>query len=172
VLGDLPTADFSFTLNAAQADFTSSSSGADSYLWDFGDGATSVDENPSYFYAVDGTYLVTLIVENECGSDTTTREVSIATSLRDGLGQTELLLQPNPNPGRFSLRFVGEPLSEVLLHLIDPRGKVVYREALGQVREGETYLIDRAGNLSEGIYLLRLQAAEGEVTRRVVIISR
>jgi hypothetical protein len=173
VLGDLPTADFSFTLNGAQADFNSSgSSDADSYFWDFGDGVTSTDENPSYFYPSAGTYTITLIVENECGSDTITQELSIATSLREGWAQTEMYLQPNPNAGRFSLRFVGEPLTDVSLQLIDARGKVVYQQILGRVQNGDTHTLDRSDRLSEGVYLLRLRAAEGHLTRRVVIVSR
>jgi hypothetical protein len=39
-----------------------------SYLWDFGDGHTSIEESPTHVYAVYTTYPVTLDVENICGS--------------------------------------------------------------------------------------------------------
>lgn len=35
--------------------------------WDFGDGATSIDQNPSHTYADGGTYTVTLDVKNDLG---------------------------------------------------------------------------------------------------------
>jgi PKD repeat protein len=40
--------------------FTNTSSGAATYLWNFGDGSTSTDTNPSHTYAAAGSYTVTL----------------------------------------------------------------------------------------------------------------
>jgi PKD repeat protein len=40
------------------------------WLWDFGDGATSAEQNPTHTYAAPGDYTVTLSVSNECGCDT------------------------------------------------------------------------------------------------------
>jgi gliding motility-associated-like protein len=37
------------------------------YYWDFGDGNTSTDENPSHTYTAAGTYDITLYAENFCG---------------------------------------------------------------------------------------------------------
>lgn len=41
--------------------FVNQSSGAVSWLWHFGDGTTSANENPSHIYHIPGTYTVTLI---------------------------------------------------------------------------------------------------------------
>lgn len=49
--------------------FTSTSSGASSWQWDFGDGNTSTLENPSHTYAAPGTYIVSLLVPNNMGCD-------------------------------------------------------------------------------------------------------
>ncbi len=43
--------------------FTNASTGGDTYLWDFGDGGTSTDENPVYTYEANGTYTVTLTLD-------------------------------------------------------------------------------------------------------------
>lgn len=40
------------------------------YFWDFGDGTTSTDQNPTRIYSTPGDYTVTLIVKNELGADT------------------------------------------------------------------------------------------------------
>ncbi len=45
--------------------FTNLSSNADSYLWDFGDGNTSTEENPQYTYAETGVYEVCLTAMNQ-----------------------------------------------------------------------------------------------------------
>ena len=50
-----------------------------SYLWDFGDGATSTNRNPDYLYSNAGTYTVTLMVTDDDGYtdiDTTTSTIS------------------------------------------------------------------------------------------------
>ncbi|MBK8566888.1 MAG: PKD domain-containing protein [Saprospiraceae bacterium] len=38
------------------------------YLWNFGDGQTSTEENPDHIYAAPGVYTVTLIAYNGCGA--------------------------------------------------------------------------------------------------------
>lgn len=47
--------------------FQDLSAGAAFWLWDFGDGSTSTDQNPSHVYGTPGTYFGSLTVRNECG---------------------------------------------------------------------------------------------------------
>lgn len=50
-----------------------------SWLWDFGDGTTSTQQNPTHTYAVTGNYSVTLTVTTAEGCDaTTTQTISIS----------------------------------------------------------------------------------------------
>ena len=66
------------------------------YLWNFGDGIYSTEENPSHFYTVEGEYLITLTVTNGCGSSSEqktiyiTKETSVceAKFIYTTLGQT------------------------------------------------------------------------------------
>jgi hypothetical protein len=44
------------------------------WLWDFGDGTTSTERNPTHKYKTAGTYNVTLTVWNDLGSDTMTQQ--------------------------------------------------------------------------------------------------
>jgi PKD repeat protein len=53
--------------------FTDASQAASSWLWDFGDGGSSTDENPTYTYNAIGTYTVSLTATNQFGSDTMTK---------------------------------------------------------------------------------------------------
>ncbi|MDA9018478.1 BspA family leucine-rich repeat surface protein, partial [Saprospiraceae bacterium] len=64
---DVPTANFVAVNNILTVTFTNNSTGADSYLWDFGDGNTSTDSDPIHTYAAEGDYTVTLTATNECG---------------------------------------------------------------------------------------------------------
>jgi hypothetical protein len=40
-----------------------------SYLWEFGDGSTSTEQNPTHSYTRDGLYTVSLTVTNQYGTD-------------------------------------------------------------------------------------------------------
>jgi hypothetical protein len=72
----LPQAAYDYELNGLEVTFTNSSSDADSYIWNFGDGsATVTDESPVYTYTDYGTYTVTLIASSKAGSDTIAQEI-------------------------------------------------------------------------------------------------
>ncbi len=72
-----PIADFTYVANGATVDFTNTSTDADTYLWDFGDGETSTDMNPSHTYAAAGDYVVTLYAYNDCGMGTKVVTITI-----------------------------------------------------------------------------------------------
>ncbi|MEI9933434.1 MAG: PKD domain-containing protein [Ferruginibacter sp.] len=55
-------------------DFTNQSQNATSYIWNFGDGSTSINPSPSYLYTGSGNYNVQLIAINSFGcNDTITK---------------------------------------------------------------------------------------------------
>ncbi|MCX6198611.1 MAG: PKD domain-containing protein [Bacteroidetes bacterium] len=63
----VPKADFYFDFDCANpttVSFRDSSQGADTWLWEFGDGSTDNIQNPTHTYATQGNYTVTLIVSN------------------------------------------------------------------------------------------------------------
>ncbi|PQV47849.1 gliding motility-associated-like protein [Jejuia pallidilutea] len=54
----------------------------DGYYWDFGDGNTSTDRNPTHTYTTTGTFTVSLYAENSCGvTDTVTKDICIEADL-------------------------------------------------------------------------------------------
>ena len=79
-VGTFPYPDFSGTPLRGKAplnvQFTDNSSGDPTnmtYLWNFGDGNTSTDRNPSHTYTREGNFTVTLTLKNNYGSNTTTK---------------------------------------------------------------------------------------------------
>ncbi|HEX2899703.1 MAG TPA: M4 family metallopeptidase, partial [Bacteroidia bacterium] len=58
---DFYTPDTNLCTSPSTVHFTNRSTSALGYLWDFGDGATSTDENPSHTYTFLGSYTVRLI---------------------------------------------------------------------------------------------------------------
>lgn len=74
---DLPEAIFTFSADDEDVDFTGLSTNATTYAWDFGDGGTSTQQDPSHTYPGTGTYTVCLIATSACGADTSCQTVSI-----------------------------------------------------------------------------------------------
>lgn len=70
---DAPVTDFTSDVVFGEApldvSFSDLSTGADEWLWDFGDGTTSTAINPVHTYTEPGRYDVSLVTTNECGSD-------------------------------------------------------------------------------------------------------
>ena len=64
-----PHANFNFQLSGTTATFTNLSESADHYLWEFGDGTTSTETNPTHTYEDENIYLTKLHASNDCTSD-------------------------------------------------------------------------------------------------------
>lgn len=74
--------------------FTDSSTNAPtSWVWDFGDGGTSTEENPAHIYSNPGTYTVSLIATNTAGGNTATRSEIIAMS-QETVSETVSIQEP------------------------------------------------------------------------------
>ncbi|MTI22812.1 PKD domain-containing protein [Fulvivirga sp. RKSG066] len=82
-------ADFGAAANGLTVNFENKSSGATTYSWDFGDGGSSTEENPSHTYAAEGSYDVTLTASDGSSSNSVTKSVSVSAAT---------LTDPAPTP--------------------------------------------------------------------------
>ncbi len=77
----LPTASFTWEPSVVIVDeviqFTSTSSDAESYMWDFGNQQVSNEANPTMVFNSPGSAAVTLTVTNSDGSNSITKTVPI-----------------------------------------------------------------------------------------------
>lgn len=75
-----PVANYSYTgagVAPSTVTFTNTSTNATSYLWDFGNNATSVEASPTYKYTAGGVYTVKLTATGAGGSNSTTKTINI-----------------------------------------------------------------------------------------------
>ncbi|GAA5031305.1 hypothetical protein GCM10011506_21060 [Marivirga lumbricoides] len=71
-------ASYTTTINGLSVQFKSTSLNAKSYSWDFGDGATSSEENPTHTYMAEGTYNVTLNVTAPGESASVSQDITVS----------------------------------------------------------------------------------------------
>ncbi|MCB9244947.1 MAG: PKD domain-containing protein [Flavobacteriales bacterium] len=85
----VPTADFAFTGGGCTAPcavlFENRSKDASSYLWEFGDGTTSTEMNPTKTYNEGGTYTVVLTATGEGGTNKASKQLLIQQSTQSQL---------------------------------------------------------------------------------------
>jgi PKD repeat protein len=77
-IAETPYTLFTFNVQDLTVNFTNATvDSAESYTWDFGDGQTSTEVNPTYTYQEAGTYTVVLTASNGSGEDQFERTVSV-----------------------------------------------------------------------------------------------
>ncbi len=168
----VPVADFSFSFqgNATVLFTENASANATSYLWDFGDGAgSSTLPNPSYTYAANGSFLVTLIVAGSCGADTFSQTVLLSNvAIADPL-RAAVQLFPSPNAGRFVLLFSNMTLKEVRIELRDLRGRLFFSEEIGTVSGNLVWPVYLNPAAPSGVYFLEMRSATASQVFRFLI---
>ena len=161
-----PRADFAIdTLDAETGTYAFALEGSDPYIdsvaWAFGEGTTVWGDHPQHAFPQNGTYTVCATAYNHCRSDTVCVELSVdgivsASAVR---GPKTLRAYPNPTSGTITLN----PNLDFTTHTIrDLRGR---RVAAGSLSNNRVDLTE----LEDGVYLLEVRTASGEVWNGKVV---
>lgn len=167
----IPTADFTF--NAPNYlftyDFTNTSTGGvDSVLWDFGDGVgTSTDLDPSYTYGLAGAFEVTLIVYNDCGTDTT-RQILAGVAIDEEFNAM-ISVYPNPTTEDFYVELNGFDFQadKLTIEVTDTRGRKVFQHVEENIFGLYRQRVDLTRH-AEGVYLVRISDGERTAYKRIM----
>ncbi|MDX2245568.1 MAG: PKD domain-containing protein, partial [Bacteroidia bacterium] len=146
--------------------FTNTASNATTVSWDFGDGNTSTDPNPTHTYQFTGSFQVTQIVTNACGSDTLIQVVG-PTSIGDELFGNAIRVYPNPTEGQFWIEGLDIQAEELTLEVSDARGRTVFKQVETKVFGGFKYAFDLTRH-AEGVYLVKISDGERTAYKRIV----
>ena len=166
----LPAPEAAFTYAQDQLTLLFEAQGpGDTYFWDFDDGTTATGASPEHTFPTQGTYLVSLTVTNECGTATSTEEITVLINgVSDALQLARFEVQPNPNAGDFRVYLEGPASTDKLhLQLVDVLGRTHQRRVLdfSTGRASHGFQTD----LAAGVYLLHARLGSRTLTRRVVI---
>ena len=129
--------------------FTNTSTGAITYMWDFGGFGSSMAQDTTFVFPSNGMHTVELIAMSGIGcADTISQNVAITVGI-DEPGMYNLSLYPNP--AQNSLNIVNAVSGQrVEMQIIDMAGKLVYSDQL----TGAVNLISLDG-IAEGQYIVR-----------------
>lgn len=155
---------------SGMVNFTDNSSpAATSWFWDFGDGNTSMMQNPAHTYTQVGTFNVMFIANpgSTC-ADTTYSSIEVVDNTVDldiAKGQS-LEIYPNPSQGQVRIRLVQGVEVPVTFSLYNVLGAKVAEFKVDAASEMVVPM-----DLSEfgsGTYFLKVQSDAVQVVRRVV----
>ncbi|MBL4594296.1 MAG: T9SS type A sorting domain-containing protein [Flavobacteriales bacterium] len=139
---------------------SNNSQNAQNYTWNFGDGGTSFNENPTYNYSTIGNFDITLSASNtNCISDvvkqvTVLQSPSVITSI-DNIN-TENIRLANFGNGNYQLTTTNYSNKQISVY--DISGKLVFED----VSSESNYKLSLVNN-SSGIYILNVTTEEGQL---------
>ncbi|KIC64736.1 PKD domain-containing protein [Chryseobacterium taiwanense] len=153
---------FSYTYPSSQnVQFTNQTQNATSFLWSFGDGTTSILENPQHSYTTPGNYTVSLTT-NACGGNSTKTKYLTVNNLST-LENSKNIVQIYPNPTHNFINIITN--SEFsLVSLKDASGRIVNYN----LRKTESGYSISLQHLPSGVYLLQYKIDEKEYTKKII----
>jgi len=186
VLEPPPVADFTADTTEGtipfEVQFTDQSTGTiSSWSWEFGDGQSSTEQNPSYTYQVVDTFSVSLTVSSPGGENTKIRDEYIITfypSEVDGNGsqipEKFALSQNYPNPFNASttIHYAVPETSHIRLAVYNVRGECVYDLVNGQSSPGNYQTHFDASLLGSGLYFYRMESISNPSKNNILIIRK
>lgn len=163
---NVPTLTFGDNENVSVS-FNNLSENANLYSWDFGDGGSSGEENPTHeydfeFLSSNSSVTITLFITGAFGcTDTYTYTVDTDyTGIHD---YSERSVDVFPNPSKDLLNY-NSPCSLSSISIIDARGRVILNVNQFATMAGQ---IDISG-LENGIYTIQFESTCGKINQKFV----
>jgi serine protease len=147
--------------------FVDQSSNAISWFWQFGNGSTSTQQNPTSQFTSIGDFSpsLTVIAANGCTS-TYTNSISIITAAERVLNNA-VSVYPNPTKGNLVVKANGLANPNFNIQILNSQGQVVYA-AFDEAIEGQLAHTIPSLILPQGLYFVKIFNEGTMVIRKIV----
>lgn len=163
-----PKADFSFLqTDLKSVQFTNLSINANDYLWRFGEGSSSQATSPEFNFPEDKVYTTTLVANNECGSDSVSKIVSL---IKTGISSRETFLPiVYPNPAKDFIIIEKEKgfSADFSLDIYNALGQKILSPQLQM--KGKNQVRYDISDCKPGTYIFKIRNENNMDVRRVII---
>lgn len=159
------------SLTNGEVTFTDATQNAVSWFWDFGDGNTSTQQNPTHIYTQPGVYDVHLQTENNTGcSDAMTQTITVlnfpvSTNEVDIFNQN-IKIYPNPTNDILNIELNLDKKATVQFQLFDAVGQLILNQKTANYNNQTTTL--NLNDLPSGVYFLQIRIDENVVIKKVI----
>lgn len=144
--------------------FNSVETGMASYLWEFGDGATSTIEDPSHTYTADGTYNVCLTITNAQNCSTKNCiSLNTLTFSTNEFAQIDFKLFPNPTTGELNIEIPSE-FENGEVSILDLMGRKVFVKNI----QNSGIMNIQVSDLVAGSYIIQIKNNNGISTKAFI----
>jgi Zn-dependent metalloprotease len=168
VIVNEPMAMFTTNTIGLTSSFSNSSVSASSFLWEFGDGNTSVDVNPIHNYNLEGTYTTTLYAfSGNCVDSMSQTQIIISTGLLLEKNNLSLEIYPNPGNGIFNLNLIVQQKANLKFTVFNALGQLIYESQL-LIGNEQSEVIDLSNN-SKGVYFVKLNNENYNLVKKLII---
>lgn len=135
------------------------------YHWDFGNGASSTDENPNYTYPVEGVYTVSLEASDNCDQmSVKVQEIEVQNNSLDEIIWNNFKIFPNPARDVVYIENPNQLENEVFIELIDKLGNIKYN-----LKTTSNKILINTSNFSSGLYIVRILSGNEIKTSKIFI---
>lgn len=143
-------------------------SNATNYSWDFGDGNQSNQHTPTHKFAGSGPYSVTLIVSNQCGSDTVNKTMLGIHSF-NSLKNEYVKVYPNPTKDKITIESKNA-LKITQVEIFNTIGVKLYN---AKVYNKSRIVINLSDKIyTTGTYFVHLRTKKGVVINKAIQIVK
>lgn len=160
-----PAASFNYSQGGLSLNINFSNNTAGAYTavsWDFGDGNSTTNDDPTHLYATAGSYLVSLTVTNAFGCSSvytdTISVIPVAVEWVETSAISNLQILPNPNNGQFQVRLELAEAQNMQIFLTDLTGRRLSTLYNGYLPMGEHFIQQNSNHetWSSGLYILEV----------------
>ena len=159
------SAQFEYTEDDLTLTFSAISEDSPTLVWDFGDGDTSSEPNPTHTYLEPGIYTVSHTTTDGCSSE---MEITVGIVGLTSAETAGFTIYPNPTTDHLAIEFPNDMIGQnATIELYSASGALVLKKSM----TADSHVVLKLSDLALGLYTASIRTDEVQVWHRVVVVE-